>query len=66
MDPLSTLQTLAGVIKYLWDASQKMKENKEECRRLCEHTKYIMDIIRDETKGELPPKLDVRLRQLTR
>ena len=65
MDPISSIQTLASVVSYLLEVAKKMKENKEECQRLCEHTGHILSIVRDETKGNVPPKLDLRLGALS-
>lgn len=66
MDPISTIQTLAGVVKYLWEVSEKMKENKEECQGLCKHIEHILEVIRSETKNKSPPKLSKRLDHLAR
>lgn len=65
MDPIGTLRHLADVVKYLWDVAETMKENKEECRRLCQHTRHIMAMIQEENQGPLSPKLEMRLCKLT-
>lgn len=43
-----------------------MKENKEGSRRLCEHTVYAINTMRNETKGSVSPKLAIRLQHLAR
>lgn len=66
MDPLGTVQALVGAIKYFYDASEKAKENRQECKKLCAHANSVLDIIRDESKGNIPPKLVDRLGRLSK
>lgn len=67
MDPLGTVQALISVISYLYEAVEKVKENKEECARLCSHVESLAKSIESEYADEtIPPKLDARLEGLTR
>ena len=66
MDPLSTLQTLYTIVKYLMKVSQQLKENGRECEKLCSHTEKVLNIIQQETRGNVSPSLGTKLDELAR
>ncbi|PSS36758.1 hypothetical protein PHLCEN_2v1389 [Hermanssonia centrifuga] len=45
MDPLGTVKAVIGAINYLYAASEKIKENGEECKRFCTHASLVMELI---------------------
>ena len=64
MDAVGTTQAVIGAINYLWTAAAKVKENTEECKRLCDHAQSTISIIQDEYSQDIPDTLRVRLRHL--
>ena len=66
MDTLSILSSLVSAANYLYTASEKMKENREECRRLCKDVNTIVDLITQECKNGMPSILKTRLTKLER
>lgn len=66
MDPLGAAQALIGAVKYLYEITEKVKENKEEAARLCAHVDGLLKLIQAEYKdAPLPEKLDGRLAKLS-
>lgn len=65
MDQLPTPQKLSKIIEYLYNATRKMKYNKEECQRLCSHTEQLVRMIQEQTEGVLSPRLEANLVQLS-
>ncbi|KIM88173.1 hypothetical protein PILCRDRAFT_3209 [Piloderma croceum F 1598] len=45
MDPLSTLTTLTRAINYLWELSEKVKQNREECQHLAAYAGEVLKLI---------------------
>jgi hypothetical protein len=63
MDPLPVL---TAVVKYLYQAAEKVQHNGEECRRLANHAHAVLTLIQSETDGEVPPTLLDNLQHLIR
>jgi hypothetical protein len=68
MDPftVTVLSTLASVINYLYAASEKVQQNREECRRLATHTDVVLKLIKGEIDRGVSPALLERLHSLKR
>ena len=66
MDPVSILAALGGAVKGLYEIAGKVKENREQCVRLCLHIEGIFDVIDTECKDGLPPRLAKQMVKLTR
>ena len=64
MDPLGTSQAVLGAIQYLRSIAEKVKENGEECKRLCSHASAIVDLVQAECRNGVPSKLGKRLAKL--
>ena len=64
MDPLSILSSLITAVNYLYTACEKVKENREECRRLCKDVNTIVELVQQECKDDIPPALKTRLVKL--
>lgn len=66
VEPLSVLSVLAGAVNGLCEIATKVKENKEQCIRLCLHINSILDVVQAECQEGLPPRLAKRMVKLTR
>ena len=66
MDPLGTAQAVLKAIEYLRSIVDKVKQNKEECKRLCDHASSIMALVQAECTDGVPAKLAARLGKLER
>ncbi|KAJ3527660.1 hypothetical protein NM688_g8100 [Phlebia brevispora] len=64
MDPLGATQFVLSAINYLKTAADKVKENKNECQRLCRHAGSLLDLIDRECKDGIPTSLKYRLSKL--
>ena len=64
MDPLGTVQAVIGSIQYLISIADKVKENGEECRRLCDHASRFIGLVETEYRDGVPSKLATRLVKL--
>lgn len=65
-DPLSIASTVFSIIHYLIKVADQVKENKEECKQLCQHAQLVMDVIQTESRGQVPPRLSNRLQKLAK
>ncbi|GJE97456.1 kinase-like protein [Phanerochaete sordida] len=65
MDPLSVINTFASAAMTLYEVVSKVKDNREQCVRLCGHLDNILDTIESECKEGLPPRLAERIIKLT-
>jgi hypothetical protein len=61
MDPLHTITALYSAVQYLRAASEKIKQNREECNRLADHIETILTLIEAEVKNGLPADAVQRL-----
>ena len=64
MDAIGAIQAVYGAINYLYTASEKMKENQEECRRLCKHARSVVQLLQREHEQGVPQDLARRLFKL--
>lgn len=60
------LTALIGAVKDLYDIAVKIRENKEQCLRLCLHIDSILGALQEECKNGVPPRLFRRIEKLTR
>ena len=65
MDPVGTTQAVLSAINYLWTAAERVKENREECKRLCTHARSTVALI-EEHAGTMSPALRGRLEAFER
>ena len=60
------LGTLVGAVKELYEIAVKIKENREQCLRLCLHINSVLDVLQDECSNGVPPRLSRRMIKLSR
>jgi hypothetical protein len=61
MDPIGAITALLGVVNYLRTASDKIKQNREECHRLANHAEAILRLIEVEIRNGAPVDVIQRL-----
>jgi hypothetical protein len=66
MDPLGILTCLVGVAQYIYNASETVQQNKEECRRLAIHANAVFRLIQSEIDRGVSPDLLEKLQHLKR
>lgn len=66
MDPIGTATAIISAINYLRDAVDKVKENREQCRKFYAYAKDLRDVVQNEYKNGVPKTLCPKLRRLTR
>ena len=66
MDPVGTVQAVISAINYLYQVASKVKENRQECRRLCSHARSMLDLIQTECKDGIPNRMQPRLAKLAK
>jgi hypothetical protein len=66
MDPLSALTTLTRAVNYLWELSEKVKQNREECQHLAAHAGEVLNLIEKDVENGNSSTVSLRLQKLTR
>ena len=66
MDPLRTIAAVYNAVQYLRAASEKIKQNREECNKLADHTEAILMLIEAEVKKGAPGDVVQRLDEVKR
>ena len=66
MNPLSILSNSLAVLVYIYTVCEAVKENREECRRFCDHANEVLEALQARCVGDLPPNLMHRLISLPR
>ena len=67
IDPLSVLTNLARAVKYLWDLSEKVHQNRDECQHLAANTDEVLKLIEEDLKiGASPTVYLRRVQKLTK
>ena len=66
MDPVGTLVSLVSAVNYLYEASEKVQQNKEECRRFAAHANDVFMMIQGEIDDGISPRLLEKLQRLKR
>lgn len=67
MDPssvMSLIQAALQAAKWIFDASQSLKENREECKKFSEHAKQVLTLLSNESGHTSGPKLAAQVERL--
>ncbi|KAJ3551589.1 hypothetical protein NM688_g4615 [Phlebia brevispora] len=54
MDPIEITSTVLSIVNYLRAACQQVKENKEECERLSQHAREVIEIVQSHCTSGIP------------
>lgn len=66
ISPFSILSTLCTVVLYIYKACDGVKENREECKRFCDHANLVLKALQSRCTGETPAEFTERLLGLQR